>query len=72
MVKVYIEVHRGAAHFDVGSSGREYPAGDESCEQTIPKEHRSCEVPDPERFFMEDRWARTGTVGLELPARVAA
>ena len=72
MVKVSVEVCSGAAHFDVGGSGREYPAGDESHEQTIPKEHRSCEVPDPERFFMENRWARTGIVGLELPARVAA
>ena len=73
MVRVGIEVRDGAARFEVavqaesirravGLVAARYPQGDVRVRLTI----------DPEGFFVEDRAALAGTVGLELPDGMAA
>ncbi len=73
MVKVSIEVRKGAARFSVAvradSIGRavslvteRYPKGDVRVRFPI----------DPEQFFAEATAAPAGTVGVELPEKAAA
>lgn len=72
-VRVSIEVRNGAARFNVavqaesirravGIVARRYPDRDIGVKFPI----------DPEGFFVEDRAAQAGIVGLDLPKKVAA
>ena len=73
MVKVSIEVRSGAARFDVGVQAESIQRARSFVRELYPEANVRVRFPiDPESFFVDDRRARTGIVGLELPARVAA
>jgi hypothetical protein len=73
MVKVSIEVHSGVAHFDVGVQAGSIQQAMSLVMARYLKSTVRVRFPiEPQSFFVEDRRARTGIVGLELPARVAA
>jgi hypothetical protein len=73
MVKVSIEVRNGAARFDVGVQAESIQRAMSLVRGRYPKGSVRVRFPiEPESFFMEDRPARRGIVGLEHPERVAA
>jgi hypothetical protein len=73
MVKVSMEVRSGAAHFDVGVQAESIQQAVRFVQERYSKGSIKVKFPiEPESFFVEDRRARMGIVGLELPARVAA
>jgi hypothetical protein len=73
MVKVSIEVRSGTAHFNVGVQAESIQRALSFVEERYSKGSVKVRFPiEPESFFVEDRPARRGIVGLELPARVAA
>ena len=73
MVKVSIEVQSGAARFDVGVQAESIQRAVSLMQERYSKGTVKVKFPiEPERFFVEDRRARTEIVGLDLPARVAA
>jgi hypothetical protein len=73
MVKVSIEVRSGAARLDVAVQDESIRQAVSFVKERYPKGNvRARFLIEPESFFVEDPTARTGIVGLELPARVAA
>jgi hypothetical protein len=73
MVKVSIEVRSGAAHFDVGVQAESIQRAMSLVMGRYPEGSVKVKFPiEPESFFVEDRRARSGIVGLEHPARMAA
>jgi hypothetical protein len=73
MVKVSIEVRSGAAHFDVAVQAESIQRAVSLVEERYSKASDKVRFPiEAESFFVEDRRARSGIVGLEHPARVAA
>ena len=73
MVKVSMEVRSGAARFDVAVQAESIQRAVSFVEERHSKGSLKVVFPiDPESFFVEDLTARSGIVGLELPAGVAA
>ena len=73
MVKVSIEVRSGAARFDVAVQAESIQRAMSLVRGRYPKGSVKVRFPiEPESFFVEDRRARSGIVGLEHPARMAA
>src|SRR5687767_12218970 len=73
MVKVSIEVRCGATHFDVGVQAESIQRAMSLVRERYSEGSVRVRFPiEAESFFVEDRPARTGIVGLDLPARVAA
>ena len=73
MVKISVEVHSGAAHFDVGVQAESIQRAVSFVKERYSKGSVKVKFPiEPESFFVEDPSARRGIVGLEPPARVAA
>jgi regulation of enolase protein 1 (concanavalin A-like superfamily) len=73
VVKVSIEVHGGVAHFDVGVQAGSIQWAMSLVMARYPKSTVRVRFPiEGQSFLVEDRRVRTGIVGLELPARVAA
>ena len=73
MVKVSVEVRSGAARFDVAVQAESIQQALSVVKERYAKANVKVRFPiKPESFFVEDRKARSGIVGLELPARVAA
>ena len=73
MVKLSMEVHSGAARFDVGVQAECIQQAVSFVQERYSKGSLKVRFPiEPESFFAEDRPARRGIVSLELPARVAA
>jgi hypothetical protein len=72
MVKVSIEKRSGAARFDVGVQAESIQRAVSFVKERYPKGNVRVKFPiEAESFFVEDRSARRGIVGLEHPARVA-
>jgi hypothetical protein len=73
MVKVVIEVRSGAAHFDVTVQAESIQRALSFVQERYSKGSVKVRFPiEPESFFVEDRLAPRGIVGLEDRARVAA
>ena len=73
MVKVSMQVRSGAARFDVAVQAESIQRAVSFVKERYPKGNVRLRFPiTPESFFVEDPSARSGIVGLELPARVAA
>jgi hypothetical protein len=73
MVKVSIEVRSGAARFDVAVQAESIQRAMSLVRGRFPKGNIRVRFPiEPESFFVEDRTARRGIVGVEHPARMAA
>ena len=73
MVKVSMEVRSGAAHFNVAVQAESIQRAVSFVEERYSKGSVKVKFPiEHESFFVEDPTARTGIVGLEPPARVAA
>ena len=73
MVKISIEVRSGAARFDVGVQSESIQRAMSFVRERYPKGTVRVKFPiEPESFFVEDPTARTGIVGPEPPAGVAA
>ena len=73
MVKVTVEVRSGAARFDVGAQAESIQQAVSLVKERYSKGSVKVKFPvEAESFFVEDCAARSGIVGLELPARVAA
>jgi hypothetical protein len=73
MVKISVEVCSGATRFDVAVRAESIQRAVSFVQERYPKGSVKVKFPiEPESFFVEDRLARRGIVGLELPARVAA
>jgi hypothetical protein len=73
MVKVSMEVRSGAARFDVAVLAESIQQAVRFVEQRYSIGSVKVKFPiEPESFFVEDPSARTGIVGLEPPAMVAA
>ena len=73
MVKISMEVRSGAAHFVVGVQAESIQRALSFVQERYPKGSVKVRFPiEPESFFVEDRRAPSGIVGLEQPARVAA
>jgi hypothetical protein len=73
MVKVSMEVRSGAARFDVAVQAESIKQAVRFVQEHYSKGRVKVKFPiEPESFFVEDPTARSGIVGLELPARVAA
>jgi hypothetical protein len=73
MVKVSIEVHSGAARFDVAVRAESIQQAVSFVKQRYSKGSVKVRFPiEPEGFFVEDPTARTGIVDPEYPTRVAA
>jgi hypothetical protein len=73
MAKVSIEVRSGAARFDVSLHAESIERAVSFMKERYPKGNVRVKFPiEAESFFVEDRTAQRGIVGLEHPARVAA
>jgi hypothetical protein len=73
MVKISVEVRSGAARFDVAVRAESIKQAVSFVKERYSEGSVKVKVPtEPESFIVEDHTARTGIVGLELPARVAA
>jgi hypothetical protein len=73
MVKVSIEVRSGAARFDVAVQAESIQRAVSFVKERYSKGSVKVKIPiEPESFFVEDRLARSGIVGLVHPARAAA
>ena len=73
MVKVSMEVHSGAARFDVAVQAESIQQAVSFVKERYSNGNVRVKFPiEPESFFVEDPTARSGIVGLEPPARVAA
>ena len=73
MVKVSIEIRSGAARFDVAVQAESIQQAVSFVKGRYPKGNVRVKFPiEAESFFVEDRTAQRGIVGLEHPARVAA
>ena len=73
MVKVSIEVHSGAARFDVAVQAESIQKAVSFVKERYSNGNVRVKYPiEAESFFVEDPTARRGIVGLEPPARVAA
>ena len=73
MVNVSMEVHSGAARFDVAVQAESIQQAVSFVKGRYPKGNVKVTFPiEAESFFVEDRTAQRGIVGLEHPARVAA
>jgi hypothetical protein len=73
MVKVSMEVHSGAARFDVAVQSESIQRAVTFVQERYSKGSVKVRFPiEPESFFVEDRLAPRGIVGMELPTRVAA
>jgi hypothetical protein len=73
MVKVSVEVRSGAARFDVAVQAESIQRAISLVRGRYPKANVRVRFPiEPESFFVKDRPARSGIVGLEHPAVVAA
>jgi hypothetical protein len=73
MVKVSIEVRSGAAHFEVAVQAESIQRAMSFVEERYSKGTVKVKFPiEPESFFVEDRSAPTGIVGIEDRAGVAA
>ena len=73
MVKVSMEVHSGAARFDVAVQAESIQRAVSFVQERYSKGNVRVKYPiEPESFFVEDPTARRGIVSLEPPARVAA
>jgi hypothetical protein len=73
MVKVSVEVRSGAVHFDVAVQAESIQQAVNFVEERYPSSSIKLRFPiEQESFFVEDRTACTGIVGLDPPARVAA
>ena len=73
MVKVSMEVRSGAARFDVAVQAESIQRAVSFVKERYSKASVKVRFPiEPESFFVEDRTAQKGIVGIELPARVAA
>ena len=73
MVKVSVEVRSGTAHFEVGVQAESIQRAMSLVRGRYPKGIVRVRFPiEPKSFFVEDLTARSGIVGLEHPARMAA
>jgi hypothetical protein len=73
MVKVSMEVRSGAARFDVAVQAESIQRAVSLVRGRYPKGNVRVRFPiEPESFFVDDRLAPRGIVGLEDKARVAA
>ena len=73
MVKVSMEVHSGAARFDVAVQAESIQQAVSFVQKRYSNSNVRVKYPiEPESFFVEDPSAQRGIVGLEPPARVAA
>jgi hypothetical protein len=73
MVKVSVEVRSEAARFDAGVQAESIQQAMSLVRKRYPKGNVLVKFPiQPESFFVEEPTARTGIVGLELPAGVTA
>ena len=73
MVKVSIEVRSGAAHFEVAVQAESIQRAMSFVKERYSKGSLKVRFPiEPESFFVEDRSAPTGIVGIEDRAGVAA
>jgi hypothetical protein len=73
MVKISVEVRSGGARFDVAVQAESIQQAVSFVQERYSKGSVKVRFPiEPESFFVEDRRARRGIVGLEHPARVAA
>jgi hypothetical protein len=73
MVRVSVEVRSGAAHFDVAVQAQSIQQAVSFVKERYSKSTLKVRFPiEPESFFVEDPTARSGIVGLEDRARVAA
>ena len=73
MVKISIEVRSGAARFDVAIQAESIQRAVSLVQERYSKGSVKVKFPiEPESFFVEDPAARSGIVGPEHPARVAA
>jgi hypothetical protein len=73
MVKVSMEVHSGAARFDVAVQAESIQQAVSFVQERYSKGNVRVKFPiESESFFVEDPTARRGIVCLEPPARVAA
>jgi hypothetical protein len=73
MVKVSVEVHNGAAHFNVSVKAQSI----ERAVSIVRGSYLGCTARvkfpiDPECFFVQEHTARTGIVGVDRPNTVAA
>jgi hypothetical protein len=72
-MKVSVEVRSGAVRFDVAVQAKSIHQAVSFVEERCSKCSVKVRFPiEAESFFVEDRLARRGVVGLELPAREAA
>ena len=73
MVKISMEVRSGAAHFVVGVQAESIQRALSFVQERYPKGSVKVRFPiEPESFFVEDRRAPRGIVGVEQPARGVA
>ena len=73
MVKISIEVRSGAARFDVAVQAKSIQRALSLVQERYSKGSVEVRFPiEPEGFFVEDRTACTGIVGVDPPARAAA
>jgi hypothetical protein len=73
MVKISVEVRSGAARFDVAVQAESIQQAVSFVEDRYPSDNVKVRFPiDPESLFVEDVAARTGTVALMIPERIAA
>ena len=73
MVKVSMEVRSGAAHFDVAVQAESIQRAVSFVQERYSKSSVKVKFPiEPESFFVEDLTARSGIVGQQLLAGVAA
>ena len=73
MVKVSIEVHTGAAHFNVSVKAQRIERAVSVVRRSYPGYTVRVKFPiDPEGFFVKEPTPRAGIVGVDQPDLIAA